>query len=57
MICSNCYIQMTEVMSFTRDKHESFIVAKKCNQETKHKKMKNDKLDFGEVLKSKLHNK
>lgn len=57
MICSNCYIQMVNVLSFSKDKHEKFYRCKKCKQEAKHKKLSDDELDFGEVLDKKLHNK
>lgn len=55
MICSNCLIKMVDVMSFSKDKHEKFCRCKKCYQETKHKKLRDEELDFGEVLDKKLH--
>ena len=55
MVCSNCFIQMVNVMSFSNAKHEKFCRCKKCKQETKHKKLSDDELDFGEVLQRKLH--
>ena len=42
-------------MSFSKDKHEKFCSCKKCKQETKHKKLQDEELDFGEVLQRKLH--
>ena len=55
MICSSCNIQMVNVMSFSKDKHEKFCRCKKCKQETKYNKLKDEELDFGEVLQRKLH--
>lgn len=55
MICKDCYIPMTGVMSFSKDKHEKFCRCPKCYEETKHKKLRNDELDFGEVLSRELH--
>ena len=37
-------------MSFSKDKHEMSCRCPKCYEETKHKKLKDDELDFGEVL-------
>ena len=42
-------------MSFSKDKHEKFCRCKKCKQETKYNKLKDEELDFGEVLQRKLH--
>ena len=50
IICKDCYIPMIGVMSFSKDKHEKFCRCPKCRGETKHQKLKNEKLDFGEVL-------
>lgn len=55
MVCSSCFIQMVNVMSFSNHKHEKFCRCKKCKQETKHKKLQDEELDFGEVLQRKLH--
>ena len=55
MICSNCYIHMINVMSFSNGKHEKFCSCKKSKQETKHKRMNDDELGFKEVLDRKLH--
>ena len=37
-------------MSFSKDKHEKFCRCPKCYSETKHKKLNEKELDFGEVL-------
>ena len=50
IICRTCSIPMQPVMSFSKDKHEKFCRCPKCRGETKHQKLKNEKLDFGEVL-------
>ena len=49
-LCKNCYIPMVSVMSFSSDKHEKFCRCPKCYSETKHKKLRDDELDFGELL-------
>ena len=41
---------MIVVMSFSKDKHEKFCKCPKCNNETKHRKLSNTELNFGEVL-------
>ena len=50
MICRDCSIPMQNVMSFSSSKHENFCRCPKCFNETKHIKIKDDDLDFGEVL-------
>ena len=50
IICKDCYIPMIGVMSFSKDKHEKVCRCPKCRGETKHQKLKNEKLDSGEVL-------
>ena len=50
IICKDCYIPMQPVMSFSKDKHEKFCRCPKCRGETKHQKLKDAELDFGEVL-------
>lgn len=52
----NCNIQMQSVMSFSKDKHEKFDRCPKCFGETKHRKLRDDDLDFGEVLDKELKN-
>ena len=49
-ICKDCYIPMQPVMSFSKDKHEKFCRCPKCYSETKHRKLRDAELDFGEVL-------
>ena len=50
IFCNNCYIPIQSVMSFSKDKHEKFCKCPKCYCETKHRKLRDDELDFGEVL-------
>ena len=50
MICKDCYVPMVSIMSFSKDKHEKFCRCLKCCSETRHKKLRDDELDFGEVL-------
>lgn len=42
-------------MSFSRDKHENFYRCSKCYSETKHRKLEDDQLSFGEVLDKAIH--
>ena len=55
IICKDCYIPMIGVMSFSKDKHEKFDRYPKCFGETKHRKLTDDELDFGEVLNKEIH--
>lgn len=49
-ICKDCNVLMQPVMSFSKDKHEKFDRCPKCFGETKHRKLLDDELTFGEVL-------
>ncbi len=49
-ICKNCCIPMVGIISFSKDKHEKFYRCPKCYGETKHQKIKDDDLNFREVL-------
>lgn len=55
IICRDCYISMVGVMSFSKDKHEKFCRCPKCHSETRHKKLRDDELDFGEVLSREIY--
>ena len=50
LICKNCYIPTVGVISFSKDKREKFDRCPQCFGETKHKKLRDAELDFGEVL-------
>ena len=54
-LCKDCYVPMIGVMSFSKDKHEKFCRCSKCCSETRHKKLRDDELDFGEVLNKAIH--
>ena len=54
VICRTCNIPMRPVMSFSKDKHEKFNKCPKCYGETKHVKLRDDELDFGELLHKEL---
>ena len=56
-ICKDYYIPMVSVMSFSKNKHEKFCRCPKCRGETKHQKLKDEELDFGEVLHREINNK
>ena len=48
--CINCGIPMVGVMSFSNDKHERFCRCPKCYSESRHRRVNDDELDFGEIL-------
>ena len=50
IICKDCYVPMIGVMSFSKDKHEKFCRCPKCRGETRRRKLRDDELDFREVL-------
>ena len=43
------------IISFSKNKHEKFNHCPKCFGETRHKKLRENDLDFGEVLSRELH--
>lgn len=53
--CIHCNAPMVGVMSFSKDKHEKFCRCPKCYGETKHSRIKDDELDFREVLIKTIH--
>lgn len=53
--CRFCNTNMVTVMSFSKDKHEKFCRCPKCYSETKHKKLDEKELSFGEVLDKVIH--
>ena len=53
--CRFCDTNMVSVMSFNKDKHEKFCRCLKCYSETKHKKLDEKELSFGEVLDKAIH--
>ena len=53
-ICKDCNTPMQPVMSFSKDKHEKFNKCPKCHGETKHVKLRDDELMFGEVFSKEL---
>ena len=50
IICKNCYTTMVGVMSFSKDKHEKFCRCPKCKTETRHIRLDDSELNFGEYL-------
>ena len=54
-ICRDCNVPMQPVMSFSKDKHEKFCRCQKCYYETKHRKLRDDELVFGELLSKEIH--
>ena len=53
--CKDCNTKMIGVMSFSKDKHERFCRCPKCYSETKHLKIDDKELWFGEVLDKEVH--
>lgn len=53
--CRDCGIKMSNVMSFSQDKHEKFYKCPKCCSETKHRRLDDEELSFGEVLDKVIH--
>ena len=45
---------MQPIMSFSKDKYEKFDRCPKCFGETKHRKLTDEELDFGEILHKEL---
>ena len=43
------------IISFSKNNHEKFNHYPKCFGETKHRKLRDNNLDFGEVLSRELH--
>ena len=54
IMCKACYVPMQPGMSFSKDKHEKFCRCPKCYGETKHVKLSDDELTFGEILHKEL---
>ena len=54
--CMNCGNIMKGVMSFSKDKHEKFCRCPKCCSETRHIKINDNELSFGEVLHREIKN-
>lgn len=57
MIVCDCDIKMSNIMGFSQDKHEKFSKCPKYCSETRHQKLRDNELDFGEVLSKEIHNK
>ena len=55
IICKTCNISMQPVMSFSKNKHERFCRCPRCYGETKHQKLRDGELVFGEVLSKEIH--
>lgn len=49
-ICKDCFIPMVGVMSFSKDKREKFDKCPKCKRETKRTLLRDEELNFREVL-------
>lgn len=54
-LCKDCNTPMQPVMLFSKDKHEKFCKCPKCYSESKHQKLDDNELTFGEVLHKELH--
>ena len=49
MFCEVCNVPMVDVMSFSKNKNERFSRCSRCYSETKHQRIKDDEVDFGEL--------
>ena len=54
--CKDCNTKMVGVMSFSKDKNEKFYQCRKCFSETKHRKIDDKELNFGEELDKAIRN-
>ena len=54
-ICRDCNVPMQPVVSFSKDKHKRFDCCPKCFGKTKHRKLRDDELVFGELLNKEIH--
>lgn len=48
--CKDCSTKMVGVLSFSKDKNEKFNRCPRCYSETRHNKIKDNDLNFGELL-------
>lgn len=48
--CRDCRTKMISILSFSKDKNEKFNRCPKCYSETRHNKIKDNDLNFGELL-------
>ena len=55
--CRDCSTKMIGLLSFRKDKNEKFCRCPNCYSETKHKKLDDKELSFGEVLDREIHKK
>ena len=53
-LCKDCYVPIIGVMSFSKDKQEKYNKCPRCYGETKHMKLRDDELTFGEILHKEL---
>lgn len=54
--CKDCNSKMVGVLSFSKDKNERFDKCPRCYSETKHRKLDEKELSFGEVLDKAIKN-
>lgn len=54
--CKDCSAKMVGVMSFSKGKQEKFCRCPKCYSETKHRKINDKELSFGEELDEAMRN-
>ena len=50
IIGKSCNVAVQRIMSFSKGKREKVCRWPKCYEETKHRKLTDDDLNFGEVL-------
>ena len=54
--CRDCKTKMVGVLSFSEEKNEKFNRCPKCYSETRHNKIKDNDLNFGEELDKEIRN-
>lgn len=54
IFCKSCFVPMVGVMSFSKDGHKGYYRCPKCRQETKHQKIRDSDLNFGEILRKEI---
>lgn len=53
--CKSCFTPMVGVMSFSQERKERYYRCPKCKKETKHQKINDADLHFGEILRREIH--
>ena len=57
ILCKDCGIPMVNVMHFEMENNQKYNQRPKCKQDTKHVKLRDSELVFGEILNKQLNKK